>query len=70
MLMVGLRSGDVKEVNTVPEAVSVWSPIRYISDTDKYQCTVSDLPLFYIIYITNNKCEFWDYRYLKNIFIY
>ena len=55
-----------KEVNTVSEVVPVWLPVRYISSTGQYQCTVSGLPLFYIfniyisiyIYITNNKCEF------------
>ena len=42
----------IKDVNTVPEAVPVWPPVRYISDTGQYRCTVSGLPLFYIyIYI-------------------
>lgn len=40
-----------KVVNTVPEAVPVWPPIRYISDTGQYRCTVSGLPLFYIFNI-------------------
>ena len=40
-----------KEVNIVPEVVPVWSLVRYISDTGQYQCTVSGLPLFYIIII-------------------
>ena len=41
-----------KDVNTVPEAVPVWSPVRYISDTGQYRCTVLGLLLFYIyIYI-------------------
>ena len=34
----------IKDVNTVP----VWPPVRYISDTGQYRCTVSDLPLFFI----------------------
>ena len=42
---------SVKDVNTVPEAVPVWPPTRYISDTGQYQCTVSGLPLFYIFKI-------------------
>ena len=37
-----------KDVNTVPEAVPVWPPVRYISDTGQYWCTVSGLPLFFI----------------------
>ena len=37
-----------KDVNTVPEAVPVWPPVRYISDTGQYRCTVSGLPLFFI----------------------
>ena len=42
----------IKDVNTVPEAVPVWPPVRYISDTGQYRCTVSGLPLYYIyIYI-------------------
>ena len=40
-----------KDVNTVPEAVSVWPPVQYISDTGQHQCTVSGLPLFYIFNI-------------------
>ena len=41
-----------KDVNTVPEAVPVWPPVRYISNTGQYRCTVSGLPLFFIfIYI-------------------
>ena len=39
---------NIKDVNTVPEAVPIWPPVRYISDTDQYRCTVSGLPLFYI----------------------
>ena len=52
----------IKDVNTVPEAVPVWPPVRYISDTGQYRCTVSGLPLFYIyiyvcvsVYIYYNK---------------
>ena len=46
------RLYETKDVNTVPEAVPVWLPVRYISDTGQYRYTVSDLPLFYIyIYI-------------------
>ena len=51
---------SIKDVNTVPEVVSVWSPIRYILDTGQYRCIVSNLPLFFIIlyniqsYISNN----------------
>ena len=37
-----------KDVNTVSEAIPVWSPVRYISDTGQYRCTVSGLPLFFI----------------------
>ena len=40
-----------KDVNTVPEAVPIWPPVQYISDTGQYQCTVSGLLLFYIIII-------------------
>ena len=29
---------SIKDVNTVPEAVPVWPPVRYISDTDQYRC--------------------------------
>ena len=39
---------NIKDVNTVPEAVPIWPPVRYISDTGQYRCTVSGLPLFYI----------------------
>ena len=48
-----MYSPITKDVNTVPEAVLVWSPVRYISDTGQYRCTVSGLLLFYtyIIYI-------------------
>ena len=38
----------IKGVNTVPEAVPIWSTIRYISDTGQYRCTISGLPLFFI----------------------
>ena len=42
----------IKDVNTVPEAVPVWPPVRYISDIGQYRCTVSGLPLFFVfIYI-------------------
>ena len=37
-----------KDVNTVPEAVSVWPPVRDISDTGQYRCTISGLLLFFI----------------------
>ena len=47
---------DVKGVNTVLEAVPVWPTVRYISNTDQYRCTVSDLPLFFI--------------FIKNIFFF
>ena len=40
-----------KEVNIVPEAVSVWPPVWYISDIGQYRYTVFGLPLFYIFYI-------------------
>ena len=40
-----------KDVNTVLEAVPIWPPIRYISDTGQYRCIVSGLPLFYIFNI-------------------
>ena len=46
-LGVGLEV-DSKGVNTILEAVPVWSVVRYISDTDQYRCTVSGLPLFFI----------------------
>ena len=26
-----------KDVNTIPEAVPVWPPVRYISDTGQYR---------------------------------
>ena len=39
---------NIKDVNTVPEAVPIWPPVRYISDTGQYRCTVSGLLLFYI----------------------
>ena len=39
---------ETKDVNTVPEAVLVWPPVRYISDTGQYRCTVLGLPLFFI----------------------
>ena len=51
---------QTKGVNTVPDAVPVWPAVRYISDTGQYQCTISDLPLFFTIlydiqsYISNN----------------
>ena len=45
------RGLNCKRVNTVPEAVSVWPVVRYISDTSQYRCTVSSLPLFFNIYI-------------------
>ena len=48
-----------KDVNTVPEAVPVWSPVRYISDTGQYRCTVLGLLLFYIyIYICMYVCMY------------
>ena len=56
----GMKVGSIKGVNIVPEVVSVWPMIWYILDTDQYQCTVSDLPLFFTIlyniqnYISNN----------------
>ena len=52
-----------KDVNTIPEAVPVWPPVRYISDTGQYRCTVSDLLLFYIfniyIYIYTHKISIY-----------
>ena len=58
---IAVDFGDwTKEVNTVPEAVSVWPAVRYILDTGQYRCIVSNLPLFFIIlyniqsYISNN----------------
>ena len=38
----------VKDVYTVPKAIPVWPPVRYISDTGQYRCTISGLPLFLI----------------------
>ena len=48
-----------KDVNTISEAVPVWPPVRYISDTGQYRCTVSGLPLLYIyIYIYMYVCMY------------
>ena len=53
----GQTREETKDVNTVSEAVPVWPPVRYISDTGQYRCTVSGLPLFYIyIYIYMYVC--------------
>ena len=43
-----LEEETTKGVNIVPKAVSVWPAVRYISDTNQYQCTVSGLLLFFI----------------------
>ena len=40
-----------KGVNIVPVAIPIWPPIRYISDTGQYRCTVLGLLLFYIFNI-------------------
>ena len=46
---------QTKDVSTVPEAVPLWPSVRYISDSGRYWCTVSGLPLFFIfIYIIIN----------------
>ena len=53
------KLSKIKGDNTVLEAVSVWSAVRYISDIGQYWCTVSDLPLFFIfinIYIYMYVC--------------
>ena len=42
------KLSKIKGINTVLEAVPVWSAIRYISDTGQYWCTVSGLLLFFI----------------------
>ena len=47
----------VKEVNIVPEAVPVWPLVRYISDTDQYRCTISDLSLYYIYIHTHTHTQ-------------
>ena len=62
-----------KDVNIVPEAVPVWQPVRYISDTGQYRCTVLGLLLFYIFNICiyththiHTKSLFTIKQYLKN----
>ena len=38
----------LKEVNTVPEVVSIWLAVRYILGIGQYWCTISSLPLFHV----------------------
>ena len=47
-VLIFLQHISIKDVNTVPEAVPVWPPVQYISDTGQHRCTVSGLPLFFI----------------------
>ena len=64
---------QIKDVNTVPEAVPVWPPVRYISDTGQYRCTVSGLLLFYIyiyIYIYVYVCDCVYIYIIINIKVY
>ena len=59
-----------KDVNIVPEAVPVWPPVRYISDTGQYRCTVSGLPLFFIfinIYMYVCVCVYIYYNKYKSL---
>ena len=58
----------IKNVNTVPEAVPVWPPVQYISDTGQYRYTVSGLPLYYIyIYIYMYVCVYIYYNKYKSL---
>ena len=68
------KLSKIKGINTVLEAVPVWSAIRYISDTGQYWCTVSGLLLFFIfiniyiyIYVCMYVCVYIYYNKYKSL---